>query len=549
MPSLLDDMLKTITSGLRRSTMTKCSDWSQEYRVMGNPYPGRLSFEHFPWAKEMHDCQAEMMVGQKAAQMAYTETAMNRVFHAIDIMKQSVLYVLPTKNDASDFSNSRFDPALEASPYLKGLFSDTSNMGHKRAGTCNLFIRGSRSESGLRSVPCGILIFDEVDVMYTKNIPLAFERASGQLEPQSFLLSTPSYENMGINRWFKMSDQSIFVFKCPHCSRFTDLTFPDCLIISAESFLDPRVQDTKLICKECKHILDHEAKIDWLSEGVWAPQVANTSVRGFAINQLYSSTVTPMKLAIKYLRGKTNPDDEKEWYNSALGTVYEAKGARVTDKQLEQAMGHHFKTESFNGDSIITMGVDVGTNLHVEIDQWHFNSGIATTDVNVMATCQLLKEVKVTSFDTLDQLMRSFNVNHCVIDSAPERRKATEFAERWYGHVTLCNYTATSDKMLSIKPEEEHFLSADRTFWMDLAVQARFQGESILLPIDVSQEYKDHIQANVRIIEKNRWGKGVATYTKEEHVDDHFAHSRNYAEIALPLAVSAHRNEDIQGLF
>lgn len=528
--------------------MTKCSDWSQEYRILGPPFPGPLNFKYFPWAREMHDCTHELIIGQKAAQMAFTETAMDRVFHQIDIFHQSVLYILPTKSDASDFSNGRFDPALETSVHLASFFSDTSNMGHKRAGLANLYLRGSRSRSGLKSIPCAIIIFDEVDEMFADNISLALERSSGQLSPSAFLLSTPSYENMGINAWFKDSDQSIFIFKCPSCSRRTHMIFPDCLVITAEELNDPRIDDSYICCKECKNKLTHELKYEWLADGQWEPQVTSAT-KGYTIPQFYSSTVSPAKLATKFLRGLTNPDDEKEWYNSSLGQTYEAKGARVTDDQLKSVTGGHLKFDHCPSEYMVTMGVDVGKFFHIEIDKWHFDASIPTTDVNIMATCQLISEQKTADVKDLDQLMRDFNVNYCVIDCNPERRVAMEFAERWFGFVKLCNYTSTSDKHLSIRPEQDHFLSADRTFWLDLSLRYRFQKEKIILPIDCSIEYKNHVKANVRIVEKDATGNETASYVKKKHVEDHFAHSRNYNEIALPLAVGMARAEDIEGLF
>jgi len=77
--------------------------------VMGKPFPGLLSHENHPWTKDMRDCDAEMMVGQKAAQMGYTEVALDKSFKAIDIDGISVMYILPASNpDASDFSTARF---------------------------------------------------------------------------------------------------------------------------------------------------------------------------------------------------------------------------------------------------------------------------------------------------------------------------------------------------------------------------------------------------------------------------------------------------------
>src|SRR5262249_14884021 len=161
---------------------------------------------------------AELNVGQKAAQMGFTETVLNIVFYHIDVKAVDCLYVLPAKTpDASDFSAARFDPALESSPHLANLFSDVKNVGHKRAGTATLYVRGSRSRAGLKSIPTGLIILDEVDEFDQENIPLAMERAAGQVEKMVWMISTPTIDNFGINKYYLQSSQNHFHFKCPCC--------------------------------------------------------------------------------------------------------------------------------------------------------------------------------------------------------------------------------------------------------------------------------------------------------------------------------------------
>jgi len=151
-----------------------CSKWAQTYRFKQGK---KMTFDLHPWSKAMHDSEASFNVGMKAAQMAYTETMLNCTFFKMDIEGVNCLYVFPNKNpDASDFSASRFDPALEESEHLKRMFSDVKNVGHKRAGPANLWIRGSKSRIGLKSIDPSFVVLDEVDEMDKDNIQLAFRR-------------------------------------------------------------------------------------------------------------------------------------------------------------------------------------------------------------------------------------------------------------------------------------------------------------------------------------------------------------------------------------
>ncbi len=540
-------LAQRVSDGLRRKTATSCSKWAEMYRVMGSPFAGPWSFDHHPWTKEMHDCEAEMVVGQKAAQMGFTEWALNKTFKAIDIHGTSCLYVLPANNpDATDFSTARFDPALEGSPHLSTLFTDVKNIHHKRAGHANLYIRGSRSRSQLKSVPVGLLVFDELDEMVQENISLALERMSGQLEKQALALSTPTIDNYGINQYYRKSSENHFFFRCPHCSKLTELIFPECLVITSDDPDSVEIRDTYLQCKECQGRLEHDSKIDWLREAQWVQGHTDRIVEGYHINQLYSMTVKPYEIAVLYLRAQSNPTDEQEFYNSKLGITHIVEGARITDADIEKCTGTHIKMSQSPG-GMLVMGIDVGKWLHYEIDQVFIDREAATSDINLATTIRLVTEGKVQNFEELDLLVSQFGVSFAVIDANPERRKALEFAQRFWGHVKLCFYgTGINSKSIHIHAEEEHTMSVDRTSWIDLAM-SRFRREKMVLPRDLSTEYKNHLKAPVRIYTKDVSGNPVGKYVTGNE-DDHFAHSRTYAELAIQLAVGLARVEDINGV-
>jgi hypothetical protein len=514
---------------------------------MGQPFPGPWSFKYHPWAREMHDCDAEMMIGQKGAQLCFTEVALNKSYYNIDVHGNSVLYVLPTSTpDASNFSTSRFDPALELSPHLRGLFSDVKNIGHKRAGSANMFLRGSRSRNQLKSIPVSFAAIDEVDEMVQKNIPLIFERMSGQLTQQSFLLSTPTIEHFGINAYYQQSSQDHFFFVCPHCSRLTEFTFPECLEITAEHYSEPRIRDSFLKCKECQHKLSHEDKPSYLAKtGRWVSGYTDRMMRGFHVNQMYSSTVKPYQIASSYLKGQESPADEQEFWNSKMGMPHEPEGARLSDANIHDCMGSFGMVKSAPPHALVTMGVDVGKWLHYEVTQYGLSSW--GTDVSLSAEGKLLKTGKVQHFEELDALMKQFKVNFCVIDANPERRKAFEFAQRHFGHVRLCFYgRGVNGKAITMHNQEQHTLTVDRTSWLDLSL-GRIRNQKIRLPVDVPIEYKEQLKALVRITEKDKDGNPVAKYIKTG--EDHFAHARNYNEIALQLAASFAQNQDIGNVY
>lgn len=539
-------MAQRIVSGLQRKSITRPSRWATTCRVMGEPYPGKWNFRHHPWLKEMHDSEAEINIGQKSAQMGFTEAVLNLTFYHIDVKRVDCLYVLPSKvPDATDFSSGRFDRALELSPHLGAIFSDVQNVGHKRAGTANMYIRGSRSRAQLKSIPIGFLVLDEVDEMDQENIPLAMERVSGQVDWSAWFISTPTYPDIGINKYFNDSTQDHFIFKCPACSRSTELIFPDCLEIIGEDQRDPRIEETYLKCKECKAKLHHETKPEWLETGIWVPTYSQRPKRGFHINQMYAMThaCRPASMAVSYFQSLRNPADETELYNSKLGLPHAVKGSQLDESDFVAHYGP-YSNGSSRPAGIVTMGVDVGKYLHCVIDEWQLTHQTGS-DFNTEAICRTIYIVKTQNWDDLDLYMRNWNVHFCVIDRNPETRAALQFANKWYGHVRLCQYgQEIHGKDINASKTEEHLVLVNRTSWLDLALNRFRRQDAIQIPYDTPMEFKDQLKVLARVYKKDKDGNPVGYYENFGR-DDHYAHARNYSEIALKFAASFRKHQNI----
>lgn len=547
-----------ISSQLQRKTITTCSRWAEKYRVMGSPFPGKWTFDHHPWLLEMHDATCEKIVGQKAAQMGYTEWAMNTAFFSMDIKSSDVLYILPTSSDASDFSAGRFDPALELSPHLRGFFGDVNNVGLKRAGHNILYVRGSHSRSKLKSIPTPVICFDEVDEMPDWAMALALERQSGQLDTLVLQLSTPTIEDYGINGEFKLSTEEYFHFKCPSCHRRIELIFPDSLVITGENLTDVSLKNSYLQCHICKARLPHEDKVNFLKHKLkggtaeFIPSHTDRDTRGFHVSQLYSMAKAgiPYNLALAYIKGLRDPTFAQEFWNSKLGKTFTAEGAKITDKLIAACI-KDFRKETYNPENIRTMGIDVGSVLHIVIKEWTKNDiwhpGVGINDRH---DCRVVYEGtssgSATDFDEAHELFNRFRCTAAVVDSEPERRAALQFAQSLWGHVLLCDYLYSQHGRDAQVNEEDCMIKVNRTSWLDLTL-GRYKNGTIALPQDTSEEFKKHIKEPVRVFKEDKFGEKYAVYKNVGA--DHFAHASNYAEIALPFAVGIGTSQDIVGMY
>ena len=217
MPITMVDFENALAENITARSLTTCSRWAQYRRKMGGDFSGDYSWLHHPWVKEMHDSWTPYTWIMKGAQLGVTEVAINRALYTIDRMKRDVLYLMPTQGAASDFSKSRLGPALDLSPYLKSVFTDTNAVNLKRAGNNCMYIRGTRGRDSLLSIPVSELIFDECDRMDKEQVAKALERLSGQLHKHVWGISTPTVPEHGI----LCPPTSIFTWQSMTCTQFS----------------------------------------------------------------------------------------------------------------------------------------------------------------------------------------------------------------------------------------------------------------------------------------------------------------------------------------
>jgi hypothetical protein len=509
--------------------------------MMTGDFPGLWTFQHHPWLKEMHESTAPYNVGQKAAQLGYTEAMINIALFQLDVCGRDVLYILPnTKPVATDFSITRIDKTIEISPHIKQMFSGgISNVGLKQCGSNSFYIRGANSKSGLKSIPTGVIIFDEFDEMDQTNINLAEERSSGQKFTLDWKISTPTLPDVGINALFNDSTREHYHFRCPRCSKFIQLKFPENLVITSDDPNSEELRQTHIICGECKGLLPHEQKHEMFKSAEWVPENRGRITRGFYVNQLYSPALQPWKIAKLYLTSRNDPVAELEFYNSKMGMPFKPSGAQIDDQMIAELVKDYLMLDSCRSNYCVTMGVDVGKVLHVEVTGWDLTE-CSALDLNAGAKAQVLWAGELQDFKQLDPLMVNYAVKSCVIDIMPETREAEAFAKRFYGRVRCCRYNphiaARTLSSGSDIQKQDIYVVVNRTNWMDQSL-GRFRNRSIVVPRNIPKDYLEHIKTPMRAPYRDKEGQTVYRYETPGNKPDHYAHARNYSEIALPFAV------------
>lgn len=563
MSELMGGFLKDLRDQIENRTINKPSVWAERRRVMGNPFPGPYSFKYFPWTRALHDSQASWNISMKGAQAGWTELGINIALYNIDVLKRNVLYVLPTLSTASDFSKSRFDPALNMSPYLKSVFSDVNNVGLKLAGNVALYIRGSRGDSNLKSIPVGVLLLDEYDEFEQRSVELVLQRLRGQPQKTVWYISTPTVPGHGVSLEYETSTQEQFRFKCPGCGKMDEFSFPDSIKICGDSLNDPDCYKSYYQCSMCKYeYKTHKDKTGFLRQddklqaltntGVWQPTITGTDPnrRGFKINQLYSYTVSAAEIVIDHFKSETNEYAKQEFHRSVLGEPYIGSNSQVSEELITQAVKEYSCRQLVptpGEDRMITLGIDRGTWANYVVCEWFYPA--FTTDLNASADCRVLDAGRFHEEDFqmyADRLMHEYNVKAAVVDSEPGVQEARRFARRFPRFVWLSKYVVgRTGREMTIDDDGTFapMLKTDRTNWLDICL-GRFYSGKIELPNDLPRGFSEHVRNLSRVYETDNEGHPYAVY-RNFGKPDHYAHALNYAEMALPCAASLATNTNI----
>ena len=502
---------------LRRAERTARSEpsllvWSRAFRLEeGSP----LDFETFPFQRELYETFARRDLPtvdvMKSAQCGISAAGVALALYAGDVWGANVLYVLPSTEDAHDFSDTRVRPAIEDSPWLRSRISGTDNKGLKRIGRANLYFRGSRSESKALSIPADIVVFDELDRLDQRNV-LRFRRRLAS--PTSLRLerrfSNPSFPEFGIHELYLRSDQRSWLVRCS-CGHEAPLVYEQ---TDEEHHVDE--ERAVRVCGRCGRELDRVR----IGAGRWVPRRPG-SPPGYHVSRLIVPDEDLVSIVAAHRR--TSEDEVQAHHNFDLGVPYSPRGGSISRELVLACRREYSPPASYDGPEWVTAGVDVGRVLHVRISRWPASGRAVPLFIG-----------EVEGFSELAQLYARYDVRLGVIDERPEEREARRFAEAHGGRVLLCRWAGEEQRDPIVLDDARGLLIARRTGACDRLVAAVTE-QLRLLPRDLPPGYASQLTAPHRSVETNPKGQKIARYVSTR-ADDYF-----FAECYDLLAREARR--------
>jgi len=475
--------------------------WTRVRRFMpdGRPY-SIYRFPFFqPYLRELYDRFSSAgpgfhVVVQKAAQMGWSEFAINLALWFMETKNENVLYMLPSFSQLADFSHARLEQAISRSPHIRSGFTSIDNVGLKIGWGAALYLRGSNAKEKLLEIPVGLLIRDEYDRMDPEGAAQAETRLGASRWAWKLDISNPSRPGEGINALWLKGSQGVWEIPCVK-GHWHEPHWPE------------SVRDGELVCPECG------ARV-LLAHGRWRHLNPKAPLLSYRLSRLISPQADLKGLQRQWIEAEGDETKKALFFNFVLGLPYSPTAERFLAADLQRAIGSHAQQAA--GERCF-LGVDPGGEMH-----W---------------TVILDREGKIVhigsykSFEALCQLMERFNVEHAVCELRPETRLAKAFALRFRGTVSLFEYLpATSELGLrrSELPEGVPLLKMNRTELLDEALAPLRRGER-LIPLDAPQVFFLHLEALVR---RRVVKRGIEVFVYEATGPDHLAHALAFAHLA-----------------
>lgn len=377
----LDDLLARLAPPPKLTP----SAWADAYRVVSSysAEPGQWQTARTPYLREIMDSVADPAVDftvfKKCARIGGTEAGLNVIGYYIDQDPSHILIVLPTVDDAKDFSKEQLSPTIADTPRLAAKVSEEKSRSTGNTIQAKIFpggaiyLVGANSPRGFRRRTARVIYLQEVDG-YDKSagkegdqIKLAINRGRTFMKRRRvYMESTPTDEGSRIHDYHMRGDQRRYLVPCPHCGHRQPLEWRDPVTrayrLTYEKDAEGRVlrDSVGYLCAgpDCGALITEEHKGAMLREGAWVATHPGRAMRSYHINAIYSPWVSWADLAEEWEEAQGDVEKLKTFVNTVLGEIWEDRMGARDPKALEARTEAYADTVPA-GVKAIMAGVDV----------------------------------------------------------------------------------------------------------------------------------------------------------------------------------------------
>ena len=358
-------------------------EWAERYRFLSKESSSSFGkFKAFSYQREpmieISSPKREKVILLWASQLGKSELINNVLGYYIHQEPSTILFMLPNKDDAEDYSKRRLAPMFRDTHELSELINanDANNtilIKNFRGG--NLALVGSNSPSKLASKPIKVLLVDEADrCEATKegdSIELAQRRTTTFYDRKIVISSTPTISGAStIEKEFINSDQRLFFVKCPFCQHEQKLIF-ERIIYELDEHKELINESVKYQCSECGSLLSEQDKNEAVKNGRWIAQNPKSKIAGFFLNAIYSPFYKMSEIVKTYLDTKGDELKIQTFKNTIEALAYEPPNTSFNENELLNRIEEYNDQNLPQNVRFVTAGVDIqGNRIEVIFIGW-----------------------------------------------------------------------------------------------------------------------------------------------------------------------------------
>jgi hypothetical protein len=502
--------------------LTSLSNWVEKHAYLEGK---RFSFTNYEFQRRIMDDPARVVNTVKAAQLGLTVTTMMYLLAVLATQRMSVIYALPSANDAQKLVTTKLNPIIYNTPELKRLLNVSVDSTELKEINGNfLFTRGTKSETAALSISADVLVVDELDRCDPDTLKQFRSRL--QASPHKIIrqFSTPTIDGLGISREAEASVRYRHFCTCAHCehrflpSYWTDIVVPDYDRPLGEldrlNLKDVKWKEARWNCPNCGRDPELDA-----SRLEWVPENPNDS---YEASTYYVGPITAHKtLKPDYLvRSSTEFNTLSEFKNQVLGETSQEESQQLVPADLEKA----FTTSPLDSSELHCLGVDIGQMCAVTV-------GRLTQDGDL-----LVVHKEMTPLANLEtrkaELARKYRVVTSVLDIMPETHlvgRITEYdPNAWAGMFTTSKTTELYTTQQKQEDAEEgklnlRMVKINRTAMLDKLLDMFKKGKVVVARNQESGRYMSQLlslkRTQVMLRDELAW-----SWVKTDNLDHyHFA--------------------------
>lgn len=508
--------------------------WAKEYHV--NTRKEKMTFGRLPYLIPiyMNFSKWQHLVIEKAVQIHISELMIVASFYESAELGLTVFYVLPKYELRNRFVSNRVDKVIRRVAKYAHLLKRTGGadrLALKHFGKGTIAYVGSNVEDEFIEIPVDSAYVDEKDRCNQENLLMIKDRLTASPYKYYREASNPTIEGFGIDERYQISTRGLWHIKCDHCNRWFSPDFFQHVArqVSTESWtaLDPnyKYQQTKHINLICPNI-KCKKPVDRLKKGEWVDEFPSRDWKGLRINKLYNKHTELGSLMDHWINVYPHPFKRQLFYNSELGLPYTSKGAKLDDSTLKSCQRRYvYPVSKPSIKGILTMGIDVGADLHVIIRERY-------KDEQNFWVRRLVLATTLPSFSLLSSLIREWNPKTIVIDADPEIHTVRE-QKSIHKQMYACRF---NHRQLTLNVNKnERIVTIDRTCILD-GVKGEFDREYAIIPEGAELleygNYYSQLKASTRILVRNEKNPDKSYFSWEHSSPDHYFLAEAYCLLA-----------------